>query len=50
VPWAQAARLATDVCIARGFAGGFFTGHQLADRRQIAGVRQVPLASLGVCL
>lgn len=35
VPWAQAARLATDVCINRGFAGGFFTGHQLPGRRQV---------------
>ena len=35
VPWATAARLATDVCIARGFAGGFFTGHQIPGRRQV---------------
>ena len=36
VPWAQAARLATDICNTLGFAGGFFTGHQLPDRRQVA--------------
>src|SRR6185437_15535248 len=40
VPWAQAARLATDLCIAKGFAGGFFTGHQLPDRRQVAAFRR----------
>ena len=39
VPWAQAARLATDVCLARGLAGGFFTGHQQPDRRQLVGFR-----------
>lgn len=39
VHWAQAARLATDVCIAKGFAGGFFTGHQIPGRRQIAALR-----------
>jgi hypothetical protein len=38
VAWAQAARLANDVCHDRGFAGGFFTGHQLHDRRQVVGV------------
>jgi hypothetical protein len=36
VDWAQAARLATDVCITRGFAGGFYTGHQVPNKRQIA--------------
>jgi hypothetical protein len=36
VGWAQAARLATDVCVNRGFAGGFLTGHQIPDKRQIA--------------
>jgi len=39
VGWAQAARLATDICIQRGFAGGFFTGHQLPNKRQIAALR-----------
>ena len=29
VPWAYAARAATDVCLNRHFSGGFFTGHQL---------------------
>jgi hypothetical protein len=28
VPWAHAARTATNVCLARGFAGGFPTGRQ----------------------
>jgi hypothetical protein len=43
VGWAQAARLATDICRDRRFnepverfAGGFFTGHQDGHRRQIA--------------
>jgi hypothetical protein len=36
VHWAKAARLATNVCIAKGFAGGFFTGHQIPGRRQVA--------------
>jgi hypothetical protein len=35
VPWAQAARLATDVCIRKGFAGGFFTGNYLPGIRQV---------------
>jgi hypothetical protein len=39
VGWAQAARLASDVCFQRGFAGGFFTGHQLPNKRQIAALR-----------
>jgi hypothetical protein len=39
VGWAQAARLATDICIQFGFAGGFFTGHQLPNKRQIAALR-----------
>lgn len=31
VPWAKAARAATNICLGRnqGYAGGFFTGHQL---------------------
>ena len=37
--WAQAARLATDDCIRRGFAGGFFTGRVLPNPRQIAALR-----------
>ena len=40
VNWAQAGRLATDVCIQRGFAGGFFTGHQLPNKRQIVAYHQ----------
>jgi hypothetical protein len=39
VGWAQAARVATDICIQRGFAGGFFTGHQLPNKRQVAALR-----------
>jgi hypothetical protein len=39
VGWAQAARLATDICIQRGFVGGFFTGHQVPNKRQIAALR-----------
>jgi hypothetical protein len=39
VPWAQAARLATNVCVKRQFAGGFFTGHQLPNKRQIVALR-----------
>jgi hypothetical protein len=35
VAWAQAARLATDVCLQRGLTGGFFSGHQLPNKRQI---------------
>ena len=35
VGWAQAARAATDICRARGFAGGFFTGRQAAGVRGI---------------
>lgn len=39
VHWAQAARLATDICNAKGFAGGFFTGHQIPGQRQVAALR-----------
>jgi hypothetical protein len=39
VHWAQAARLATDICIQSGFASGFFTGHQLPNKRQIVALR-----------
>jgi hypothetical protein len=39
VHWAEAARLATDVCAKRQFAGGFFTGHQLPNKRQIVALR-----------
>jgi hypothetical protein len=39
VSWAQAARLATDVCLHKGFAAGFFTGHQLSGRRQVVAFR-----------
>jgi hypothetical protein len=35
VPWAQAARAATNICLAKGYAGGFFTGHQLNDLRGV---------------
>jgi hypothetical protein len=36
VPWAQAARCATDICLTATtarFAGGFFSGHQLPNAR-----------------
>jgi hypothetical protein len=39
VAWARAARLATDVCLQRGFAGGFFSGHQQPNKRQIVAFR-----------
>jgi len=29
VPWAKAARAATNICLGKGYSGGFFTGHQL---------------------
>lgn len=29
VPWAKAARAATNICLGKGHPGGFFTGHQL---------------------
>ena len=31
VPWGKAAQAATNVCVAKGYAGGFFTGHQVND-------------------
>jgi hypothetical protein len=42
-PWAPAARCATDICLsAQGLrlAGGFFSGHQLPNKRQIVAFRQ----------
>jgi len=42
-PWAQAARCATDICLAAQalrLAGGFFSGHQLPNKRQIVAFRQ----------
>jgi hypothetical protein len=44
VPWAQAARCATDICLTvlpPRFAGGFFSGHQLPNKRQIVALRQL---------
>ena len=35
VPWAQAARAATNICLGRGYSGGFFTGHQLNGLRGV---------------
>ena len=29
VPWAQAARAATNICLSKSYSGGFFTGNQL---------------------
>jgi hypothetical protein len=48
VAWAQAARLATDICTKFGFAGGFFTGHQLPNKRQIVALKwhATPLGAL----
>ena len=43
VRWAQAARCATDICLAPQalpLAGGFFSGHQLPNKRQIVAVRK----------
>jgi hypothetical protein len=37
VPWARAARAATNIAVTRGFAGGFFTGHQLLGRYGVVG-------------
>jgi hypothetical protein len=42
-PWAQAARCATEICLAAQalrLAGGFFSGHQLPNKRQIVAFRQ----------
>lgn len=38
VGWAQAARVATGIAINKGYAGGFFTGHQVPDGRGIIGL------------
>jgi len=43
VPWAQAARCATDFCLAPHplrLAGGFFSGHQTPNKRQIVAFRR----------
>lgn len=43
VPWAQASRCATNICLAAQelrLAGGFFSGHQLPNKRQIVALRQ----------
>jgi hypothetical protein len=34
-PWAKAARAATNMCVAKGYGGGFFTGHQLNGLRGV---------------
>ena len=40
VPWAQAARAATNICVAKGAAGGFFTGHQLNGKHGVVCLSQ----------
>jgi hypothetical protein len=35
VSWAKAARAATNICLGRGYSGGFFTGHQLNGLRGV---------------
>ncbi|MGE5111730.1 MAG: hypothetical protein ACM3JB_12790 [Acidobacteriaceae bacterium] len=40
VAWAQAARAATNICLARGASGGFFTGHQLDGKHGIVCLSQ----------
>jgi hypothetical protein len=43
IPWAKAARCATDICLGLQplrLAGGFFSGHQLPNKRQIVAIRQ----------
>jgi len=40
VPWAYAARAATNICLNRHFAGGFFTGHQLGGNHGVVCLSQ----------
>ena len=40
VPWAYAARAATNVCLNRHFSGGFFTGHQLGGNHGVVCLSQ----------
>jgi hypothetical protein len=35
VPWARAARAATNICLGKGYSGGFFTGRQLNGLRGV---------------
>jgi len=35
VSWAKAARAATNICLEKGFPGGFFTGHQVSGFRGV---------------
>ena len=35
VPWARAARAATNICLGKEYSGGFFTGHQLNGKRGV---------------
>lgn len=37
VPWAKAARAASNICLNKGFFGGFFTGHQVAGKIGVVG-------------
>jgi hypothetical protein len=37
VPWAKAARAASNICLNKGFFGGFFTGHQVSGKIGVVG-------------
>jgi hypothetical protein len=39
VGWAQAARAATNICLGKGYSGGFFTGHQIGELRGVVCLR-----------
>lgn len=38
VPWGKGARAATNICLGKGYAGGFFTGHQVFQPTTLRGV------------
>ena len=40
VPWAKAARAATNICVGKRFSGGFFTGHQLNGKQGVVCLSQ----------
>jgi hypothetical protein len=40
VHWAQASRAATNIGRARGYAGGFFSGHRVPGKIGVVGIRQ----------
>lgn len=39
VAWAKAARAATNICVGKGYSGGFFTGHQVNDLHGVVCLR-----------